>query len=161
MVKKQFYFWAITTCLIHVFSFADCQNIVNTCGTSFQTATITISTNVGEPITNTLTAANVLLTQGFLQPISKISPIANVIQNQNCDFQIFPNPITDKAQMNVGTAYLSGSTFDLYDMNGQLVAKLTPSNQTINLQNLSNGVYLLRMNCQESQFVWKKIAKVN
>lgn len=67
---KNFYFIAIAMACA-AFSFqAQAQQVVASSGGLFEGENISLSFTVGEPVTETFTGGNVILTQGFQQPYS-------------------------------------------------------------------------------------------
>jgi diacylglycerol kinase family enzyme len=68
---------------------------------------------------------------------------------------IFPNPVKDVLTINYDNAI---SQIDVYDINGKLVKTFTTVNGTINLSDLSNGVYMLNIQTEEG-LVIRKIVK--
>ncbi|MFW5658596.1 MAG: T9SS type A sorting domain-containing protein, partial [Bacteroidota bacterium] len=61
---------------------------------------------------------------------------------------IYPNPATDVVTLRLETT-LDHSTFELYNLNGQLIQRQTLSpntpEQTIRLEDVSEGVYMVRI----------------
>lgn len=69
----------------------------------------------------------------------------SVFKNEIKNFKCFPNPVIGGTFSIVSDSYLS-KKIELYSINGQLVlAQNTLSNQPINVQNLSTGVYILKV----------------
>ncbi|MDF1550028.1 MAG: T9SS type A sorting domain-containing protein, partial [Bacteroidales bacterium] len=66
------------------------------------------------------------------------------------NFQIFPNPFSDKLQIKPATSYSGKLRFDFFNLAGRIVHQenkqlLTGSEIIIDLSNLSSGTYILRM----------------
>jgi serine protease AprX len=59
---------------------------------------------------------------------------------------IYPNPANDKITINISEA-LDGALMTMYDLQGREVAKniLTLQNNTVDVQNLSSGIYLINV----------------
>jgi hypothetical protein len=68
---------------------------------------------------------------------------------------IFPNPVKDVLNLNYDKAI---SQIDVYDVNGKLVKTFTTVNGSINVSDLSDGVYMLNIQTEEGLIV-KKIVK--
>lgn len=68
---------------------------------------------------------------------------------------IFPNPVKDVLTINYNKTI---SQIDVYDVNGKLVKTFTTVGSSINVSDLSNGVYLLNMQTEEGLVV-RKIVK--
>ncbi|MBQ9508367.1 MAG: T9SS type A sorting domain-containing protein [Bacteroidales bacterium] len=74
---------------------------------------------------------------------------------ENSDLSIFPNPVKDVLTINYDKAI---SQIDVYDVNGKLVKTITTVDNTINVSDLSEGVYMLNMQTEEG-LVIRKIVK--
>ena len=72
-------------------------------------------------------------------------------------FKVFPNPFTDVISIRYNS--LEGTNFQLYNANGQLVRAFEKGEplSEINLSQLRNGIYLLKVNLAESRQVVKLV----
>lgn len=68
---------------------------------------------------------------------------------------IFPNPVKDVLNINYDKAI---NQIDVYDVNGKLVKTLTTVGSSINVSDLSDGIYMLNMQTEEG-LVIRKIVK--
>ena len=68
---------------------------------------------------------------------------------------IFPNPVKDVLTINYDKAI---SQIDVYDVNGKLVKTITTVGSTVNVSDLSSGVYMLNLQTEDGLVV-KKIVK--
>ncbi len=68
---------------------------------------------------------------------------------------IFPNPVKDVLNINYDKAI---NQIDVYDVNGKLVKTLTTVGSSINVSDLSDGIYMLNMQTEEGLVV-RKIVK--
>jgi hypothetical protein len=100
--------------------------------------------------------------QSHWQPISIVSGIANEPSTFN-GFEVFPNPATDRVQLQFNLSEPSETVVSLTDLKGALVRQvnlgvLSSGNQQTELSTmgLSPGLYLLRLNSGNSQ-VTKKL----
>ena len=61
------------------------------------------------------------------------------------NFKIYPNPV--KSTVNIDLSSVDNSSIDVYDINGRkiLTQKLSNSSNTINIDNLSSGMYLFKV----------------
>ena len=71
------------------------------------------------------------------------------------NLEIFPNPVKDVLTINYDKAI---SQIDVYDLDGKLVKSFTTVGSTVNVSDLSAGVYMLNMQTEEGLVV-KKIVK--
>lgn len=77
------------------------------------------------------------------------------IEEEDMTISIYPNPATDVVSINSEKAI---NQIDVYDANGRLVTTYTNVNNTINVKNLANGIYMLNVVTEEGIIV-KKIVK--
>lgn len=71
------------------------------------------------------------------------------------ELAIFPNPVKDVMNINYDKAI---SQIDVYDVNGKLVKTFTTVGSTINVSDLSDGIYMLNIQTEEG-LVIRKIVK--
>lgn len=71
------------------------------------------------------------------------------------DLQVYPNPVSNVLNIQSSTRF---STVELYSITGQLLLKQKDS-QSIDMQDLKTGVYLLKLTSAEGQSLTKKIIK--
>jgi hypothetical protein len=122
--------------------------VIGSAGDYFTAAGGSIAFTVGEPMIETFSSTNNILTQGFHQPwpvitgVSALTGEANVI--------VYPNPAYQN--LTVEWQNMSGGTYhiELYDVLGQKVyglSRTVGSNGSITLpvEQLSAGVYLLNI----------------
>lgn len=74
---------------------------------------------------------------------------------------IFPNPATDILQINIGNAFLENDvqTISIYDLKGSLVSKTMKFSPILNIKNISNGTYLVKIQFSNSMVSKKLIVK--
>lgn len=107
----------------------------------------------GDSLQNLITAAN--------QAQLKYDGIPTIIQEQTTTdhVSVFPNPATD--QLTILQNTFEFKTVEIYNINGQLILKksMNLSRETIDLSDLSKGVFSLKLIGEEKQLV-KKIVLV-
>lgn len=74
---------------------------------------------------------------------------------ENSSLAIFPNPVKNVMNINYDKAI---SQIDVYDVNGKLVKTITTVDNTINVSDLSESVYMLNIQTEEGLIV-RKIVK--
>lgn len=90
----------------------------------------------------------------WLDNINITSPVA--VENvDRSELAIFPNPVKDVLTINYDKEI---SQIDVYDVNGKLVKTFTTVGSTINVSDLSSGVYMLNLQTEDGLVV-KKIVK--
>jgi len=75
--------------------------------------------------------------------------------HENGSLAFFPNPVKDVLNINYDKAV---NQIDVYDVNGKLVKTFTTVNGSINVSDLSDGVYMLNIQTEEG-LVIRKIVK--
>ncbi len=77
-----------------------------------------LSWTIGEPITNTATNPNNILTQGFNQSVLLITAID---EKQNSNITVTPNPTADFVTISIHENDLENAQYLLHDINGKLI----------------------------------------
>lgn len=123
--------------------------VLATAGTVFDNGSFSLSWTVGEVATTTLTAGNIMLTQGFHQgPL-----IASGIKAEAFSWQIqtFPNPVTDMLTIRFDMEKSFKITLEVRDLLGRLRLiqrqELVYPGDTrkLDFNGLSEGIYILRV----------------
>lgn len=75
--------------------------------------------------------------------------------------QIYPNPTQGSVQWINNSTSLEIDSYQLYDQYGRMLmsGKVANQSETIDLQELSSGIYLLHLNCDEGVII-KKVMKI-
>lgn len=70
---------------------------------------------------------------------------------ENIGFSIFPNPASEIINLNINNANNTDQTLNIYNVTGALVKSemLNQSNRQINIEDLSNGVYIVEIKSKE------------
>ncbi len=81
------------------------------------------------------------------------SNISNVFNNDN-EFIIFPNPAKNILQVKVTNTY-SNANIQIIDITGKVVISvlLNETKQNINVSELNNGVYFIKVGAQVKKFI--------
>jgi len=85
-----------------------------------------------------------------------IDGIGELVQE---DISVYPNPVSEWL---VVRGWCSGNTIEVTDIFGRIVLRITDSDKQItklNVSNFSNGIYSLRMQLSDGNFVVKKFVK--
>jgi pectate lyase len=75
-------------------------------------------------------------------------------------FRLYPNPVTNILTIELGNEFTANSVIKLYDISGKLIStkKVKETTQTLNMQQLQAGVYLIKVS-NGSKNVVKRIVK--
>ena len=97
-----------------------------------------IATSIGEPAITTLGTKQGYITQGFLQP--ELLPCVNL------EFKYYPNPAKDIITIEAYGCEVGIMSMEILDLWGRLLTKVVPtSNNEVNLGDLAQGVYLVKV----------------
>ena len=112
-------------------------------GKTATAGTAQVSYTIGEPLTQQFGAGNLILTQGFHQPINGFAGIA---ENFNPSIEIFPNPTADEIQV-ILPENTGEYTLNLYNQQGKLVRTFvsSESKQKISLKEEAAASYYLQI----------------
>lgn len=118
------------------------QTVFNTAGKTIQSTEYIIEYSVGElAAITTINSTDNIITQGVLQPnVKVINPVCAVI---NGPFQYMANPSYDKIRL-VGQHNWINS-YQIFAADGKLIRSQNFYNNEVDLSNLSNGIYFIRM----------------
>lgn len=94
---------------------------------------VQVAYTIGEPMTKQFNAGNLILTQGFHQPINGSS--AGIAENFNPSIEVFPNPTIDEVKV-ILPENIGNYTMNLYNQEGKIVRTITSSES---LQKISLG----------------------
>ena len=75
-------------------------------------------------------------------------------------FRVYPNPVTSVLTIELGKEFTANSVIKLYDISGKLIStkKVKEATQTLNMQHLQAGVYLVKVS-NGTKNVVKRIVK--
>ena len=129
------------------------QSIVSTAGEEFSSSSGRLSWTLGEPVIETVGSNSNILTQGFQQDYLNI---LNVSEHFNLDdLNIYPNPARN-GKISISTKNSLDKNVVIYSILGSVVYNKTiRSNEVINVQNLSTGLYLVQVEEDEKVSVRK------
>jgi len=140
-----------TFCTATVFA-QTLSNKVFASGGSFSTAAWgSLSATTGEAVINTFPSANLILTQGFQQPVSGLTGL--YAHDQQFKALLFPNPASSSLKLEISLPFTSTVAYSIFDINGKQV-KVGEFNAEggqlsaviLDVDQLSNGFYLLCLN---------------
>lgn len=127
------------------------QEVISTAGETKSNSGYDVSWTVGEPVIRTLSAGNVILTQGFHQSKLIITAVENVPDMKNI-ITVFPNPTNQFAIVKFNRIPEKNS-YQIFDLSGKVLeSKIISSLETqIDLTHFANGSYLLKIIQENNQ----------
>ncbi len=134
------------------------QEIISVSGDFFENENISVSQTVGEPVIETLSTGNNILTQGFQQSNLIVTGLNNF--SENIKVQIYPNPTTEFINVSIET--YNNVFYKLYDVDGKLLQtmKIYKPETKISFKHFSKGVYFLYLFIEDKLYGNYKIIKV-
>jgi hypothetical protein len=128
-------------------------DIIASSGGYQSNASGSLSWTLGEPLIETGTSSNNYLTQGFQQPSGITISSTDNVTKPNASVTAYPNPSSSLVYVNSTTT--TSMQAEVYDLAGQRVYKKTISgdDNELNLGNLTNGMYLLKVFTAEGQLL--------
>ncbi len=119
----------------------------------------TLSWTLGEPVIETTTGSNAILTQGFQQNSYTFVSVYEKPE-RNFDISVYPNPTTEFVNVKTN-AVEQDLLIQLYDIQGKLLKEIIMKDNTkqINLSKYSSSNYLLKISNKNGELIrsWKII----
>jgi len=139
----------LTFLLLMSVIFISAQNIDRqvfaTAGNTVNNANHKITFTIGESIIGTI-QNNTVINQGFLAGAASGSTLAVDEQLLSTAIKVYPNPVTEKLSIDLNDVSGDAKVM-IYSNTGQLLKteKLNAQNNTINVNHLQNGLYLVNL----------------
>lgn len=163
-MKKQKTILLIASILLSFWSNA--QTILNSTGGTNTIAGNTYSYSIGEmTLVNTATSANIIVTQGLLQPSAGGTRISDVPMETN-QLSVYPTPSDDIINIEAHFNHSGNLSAIIYDLNGrELIQKewqLVTGNEknNISLNSLTSGTYMLQTRYTQGDHTSSKSFKI-
>ncbi len=121
------------------------QEVTSSAGNYTEAGGVQLSWTLGEPVIETVTNGNTILTQGFHQTNLTVTAIGQ-LQAADMSLKVYPNPTSDfiKIELENETGPIN---YSLFDLNGKLIFQdiITDINAKIPMSNYETGVYFLEV----------------
>ena len=145
--------------LVSITSFAQ-QAMLASAGNA-TSANGSVSYSVGQVVYTTNTGTTGSVAQGVQQPFEIQTVLGTDNFNINLQMAVYPNPTTNYLQLEVKNTDFSNLTYQLYDLNGRLIAnrKITTETSTIEAEQLPTGLFLLKVLDNNKEVKTFKIVK--
>ncbi len=125
---------------------SNAQTVLAPAGHYHESEQMSMSWTLGETIIATFVSADIVLTQGFQQPVLKVSTIA---KEPDLDFQItaFPNPTRGHTNISTNQLQAESLTYRVYDLQGRFIIgnPLEGSHTRIAFYDYDPGIYFIRI----------------
>lgn len=156
-MKGKLFLYIIVLVSLQVQAQSISRQVIGSSGKSISNNDYTLNFTVGESIVGKIQNGEVIH-QGFWGAIFEDSTLS--IETPLVDasqINVFPNPVIDIIQINYKQQDANNYAAQLFDINGKQVFNLNKNTQnqttTINIQNLSKGMYLLRVTDKSSNYI--------
>jgi hypothetical protein len=132
--------------------------VVGSAGNTATSGNTQLTWTIGEPIVNTATSTNNVLTQGFNQGLLLITAIDDL---KNTTVSIQPNPTSDFAIINLDDKYFSNAQYTLTDINGKVIQqnKIENMQTSVSFQDLANATYFIQVTTNNQKTKTFKVIK--
>lgn len=122
-----------------------------------------VSYSIGQIAYTTATGSNGIATQGVQQPFEIATLNGEEFTQITLQMIVFPNPTTSFVNLKIENYDFQELNYQLIDLNGTEIAnqKITTSETKIELENLSQAIYLLNVNDKNKTLKTFKIIKNN
>lgn len=139
--------------------------IISSAGGSTELGSLTLDWTVGEIATLSIQSASNLITQGFHQPVLKVTAIEE-LESAIGEIKVYPNPTSDFLQMELEFHRIRSVRIDMYDTGGRNVRSAEATgrliSQSIQTHGLPAGNYILHFLIDGNQYrKTLKIQKIN
>lgn len=136
----------IVAFIIYISTICFAQEAVVSGGNYHENSSGSISWTLGELVSETLRAEDVVLTQGMQQPTLTVT---SVEEHPDLDFRItiFPNPTREFVNIKIDADYFENLRYELYNFKGLIIEQKRIDSEVVNvsMHNLDPAVYFLRI----------------
>jgi hypothetical protein len=156
-MKKIFTSFILLTASV-CFSQTNTLQVIGSAGNTATGGNTQLNWTIGEPITNTASNTNNILTQGFNQSALLITAID---EKQNSNITISPNPTADFVTINIEENELQNAQYLLHDINGKLILqnKITDKQTKLSFIDLAKAIYFVEVSTNNQKTKTFKIIK--
>lgn len=152
--------FSITHSISTICSAQDCVNS-GFGGTSNEES---IEYSIGQIFYSEVKATDYQYQEGVFQISAITIQSINNIEFSNIKITEFPNPVTDFLQININNQISDNSSFlyQIADINGKIITTKSffDTSETIDLQNLEKGLYILSIFKDNKTVYYQKIVKI-
>lgn len=126
---------------------AQAQESVATSGGNASGTNGNVSYTVGQVVYTTYTGTTGSVAQGVQQPFEIQTVLGAENFNINLQLAVYPNPTTNWLQLEVRNTDFSNLSYQLFDLNGRLIAnqKIVNETSTLQMEQLPAAIYLLKV----------------
>jgi hypothetical protein len=125
---------------------AQLLQVIASSGGYFQEDDIRMTCTMGETAILTMSAGDLMLTEGFHQPVLSVTSSGQDV-GLPCEIKAYPNPARGFVEVELKDERIGNTMFSLYDAGGRTLLTIHPQNSItrIDLGPYANGLYLLKV----------------
>lgn len=160
-MKRNLIIAALLLVTFPAFSQTRQSEVVASAGGTATAGTVTVSYTVGEPVVGTLSAGNVVLTQGFQQGYIDV-PETVVEAALAKNVRLYPNPLKTTLFVELQEIPDGDCVVKCFDMAGQVVGEAqydSNPRMSIDMSNLPQGAYFVKLFVDDSEFLNSRVVK--
>jgi|GEM_PF-6651346 len=118
-------------------------SVVASAGRTASAGSLVVAYTIGEPMTQQFNGSNLILTQGFHQPVKGFTGIS---EHFNPSVQVYPNPTADEVKV-ILPENPGEYTIEVYNAQGKIIRRIVSgeNEQTISLKEEAAASYYLRI----------------
>jgi hypothetical protein len=157
-IKGLFILLVWLPCLISIS--VQAQEVVATSGGYGETTGAKVTWTIGEPVTETVTGTNSILTQGFNQGDLLLTVIKGP-EESGLIIKVYPNPASDHIRLSAGKAETENLKYLLIDMGGKVLTEknMSGGEADISVSGLAPSTYILKVYQNKKEIGVFKIIK--
>ena len=135
------------------------QQVVASSGNSFSTVSYSVDWTLGEPVIETFTGSNNMLTQGFHQTKLVVTSLQD-LTFPGLEVKVFPNPTENFLRIEVLQQGNDVFRYELSEITGRKIwlKELKTQSDQIDMSSYASGIYLLHLFNSRDEHI--KICKI-
>lgn len=145
-MKRKLIIAALLLVTVPAISQTKQSDVVASAGGFVTTGNVSVSYTVGEPVTGTLSAGNVVLSQGFQQGYIEVDD--DIESALASDVRLYPNPVKSILYVEFGEALDEECKVKCFDMSGRLMVDMQYEGDlrmSIDMSEYPQGSYFVKV----------------
>lgn len=157
---KSLLFILLTVLIVKLSPSIQAQEVIASSGNHFQNENFSISWTLGETMIETFESSDMLLTQGFQQPLMIVS---TMVEEPDLEFQVtaYPNPTSAHVNISTDIGQTQSLIYRVYDVQGRLISSnnLLGTETRVAFDDFQPGTYFIQIVRDEKPVKTFKIIK--
>ena len=129
-----------------IYSQSNSPEVISTTGNYFENENASLSFTIGEPIIETLSGSDLIITQGFQQSKYEITPVIDIL-GDDIFVKVYPNPTSQFIIIDIGQNNAEKYSLDIINIKGERLFNTRIGNEKtiLNLDKYSLSELILRI----------------